>query len=211
MHLCGDRFPRFDETHAGASQRIAAYMQSLILMACIIVLSTGWSQDRVVEYDRHDIGFTQFLDGVQKYAQLHRVAEAHLPALKPTDAPKIVAAHEEALAKMIRDARPTAEQGDIFTEAATTTFRRTIVETFRSASASHARATIQHGNPVGTVSLRVNESYPKRAGFTTVPPTLLLEMPPLPKEITYRIVGRDLVLFDVTANLVVDLLPKALP
>jgi hypothetical protein len=39
----------------------------------------------------------------------------------------------------------------------------------------------------------------------------LQELPPLPEELAYRIVGRDLVLVDSKANLVVDLLHEALP
>jgi hypothetical protein len=35
-------------------------------------------------------------------------------------------------------------------------------------------------------------------------------LPPLPDELQYRIVGRDLVLVDVHANLVVDILREAL-
>lgn len=35
-------------------------------------------------------------------------------------------------------------------------------------------------------------------------------LPPLPAELQYRIVGDDLVLIDVHASLVVDILPRAL-
>jgi hypothetical protein len=47
--------------------------------------------------------------------------------------------------------------------------------------------------------------------FTTVPPTLLLKFPKLPDQVTYRIVGHDLILLDSEANLVVDTIPGSIP
>jgi hypothetical protein len=47
--------------------------------------------------------------------------------------------------------------------------------------------------------------------FTTVPPSLLLKLPKLPDQVAYRIVGRDLILLDVEANLVVDKIPEIIP
>jgi hypothetical protein len=40
-----------------------------------------------------------------------------------------------------------------------------------------------------------------------MPPSLLLNLPELPKELEYRFVGRELVLRDSAANLIVDVLP----
>ena len=45
----------------------------------------------------------------------------------------------------------------------------------------------------------------------STPPTLLANLPKLPAELEYRIVDRELVLLDTKANLIVDLLPNALP
>jgi hypothetical protein len=43
-------------------------------------------------------------------------------------------------------------------------------------------------------------------------PAVILEaLPPLPEELQYRFVGPTLVLLDVHADLVVDILPNALP
>jgi hypothetical protein len=42
-------------------------------------------------------------------------------------------------------------------------------------------------------------------------PGLFLELPELPSELGYALWGRDLVLLDVTARLVLDVLPDALP
>jgi len=38
-----------------------------------------------------------------------------------------------------------------------------------------------------------------------------MNLPQLPKEVEYRIVGRDLILLDVGTNLVVDIAPNVVP
>jgi hypothetical protein len=53
--------------------------------------------------------------------------------------------------------------------------------------------------------------YPPDAPRSTVPPSVLLILPPLPACLHYRFVGRDLVLVDAVAQLIVDILPAAAP
>jgi len=53
--------------------------------------------------------------------------------------------------------------------------------------------------------------YPLDAPRSTVPPSLLLTLPPLPSSLHYRFVRRDLILVDSVAQLVVDILPAAAP
>jgi len=57
----------------------------------------------------------------------------------------------------------------------------------------------------------VNAPYPKNAALATVPPLLLLRLPKLPDGLEYRFMGRDLILHDTTANIVVDILREAAP
>ena len=42
-----------------------------------------------------------------------------------------------------------------------------------------------------------------------VPPCVLAALPELPQELQYRFLGRDLLLVDIGANLIVDILPAA--
>ena len=44
-----------------------------------------------------------------------------------------------------------------------------------------------------------------------MPPTLLRQLPDLPNELAYRIIGRALALQDIKANLIVDFIPNAIP
>ena len=61
------------------------------------------------------------------------------------------------------------------------------------------------------VKLAVNASYPSAAPLSTVPPTVLLTLPILRKEVEYHFVNRDLVLLDVEANLILDFIKNAAP
>ena len=158
-----------------------------------------------------DPGYKEFLARVQKYVNLHKSVESTLPALKPTDKPELIAAHQAALAKKIREARPHAKHGDIFTENTKKAFHRSVREEFWGPHARGARTTIRQGEPLAEVHLRVNQPYPDGVPFTTVPPTLLLKFPKLPDQVAYRIVGHDLILLDVGANLVVDKIPGIIP
>jgi hypothetical protein len=57
----------------------------------------------------------------------------------------------------------------------------------------------------------VNADYPEAAALATVPPLILTRLPRLPDGLEYRFMGRDLILRDTRANLIVDLIPDAVP
>jgi hypothetical protein len=156
-------------------------------------------------------GFKEFVDRVQAYVNLHKSIESSLPALKPTDRPEKIADHQQALVRKVSGARRHAKRGDIFSEEATKAFRRTVYEEFGGPHGHGARTTIRQGEPLKTIHLHVNQPYPDGVPYTTVPPTLLLKFPKLPDQVAYRIVGRDLILLDVEANLVIDRIPDIFP
>ncbi len=64
--------------------------------------------------------------------------------------------------------------------------------------------------PPGTLA-DVNATYPPALPLATFPASLLAALPPLPEDIEYRFVGRHLILRDVKANIIVDVLPNVLP
>ena len=155
--------------------------------------------------------YKEFLNRVQEYVRLHKSIESTLPPLKPTDVPELITAHEQALARKIREARPNAKPGDIFNEDAAEAFRKAARHELHGTAGQQARKTLRQGEPVKQTPLEINQAYPDGLPFTTVPPSLLLKFPKLPPELAYRIVGRDLVLMDVKASLVIDLIKDLLP
>jgi hypothetical protein len=160
---------------------------------------------------RLEAGFGDFLARVDAYAKLHKSVASTLPALKPTPEPELIAAHQQALARRIREARPHAKRGDVFSDQARDAFRHAVREEFHGPHGHRARRTIQQGEPLSNVHLGVNQPYPDGVPYTTLPPTLLLKFPKLPEVVVYRVVGADLVLLDTEANLVVDRIPDIIP
>lgn len=144
-------------------------------------------------------GVAEFLDRVEAYAALHRRLEAPLPPLLPADDPGIIAQRRWQLAAAILKARPDAREGDVFTPGAAA-LRRLVAETLtpRDITLLHEESWPAH-DPV------VNAPLPAGASHA-VPPLLLFRLPPLPEDVEYRIVNADLVLWDIHADLVIDVL-----
>ena len=134
-----------------------------------------------------------------------------LPNQHTTKRQEQIVDRRHTLADDIREARPAAKQGDIFTPESTPEFLKVIRATLQGSNSASVRKTIRQGEPLTGVHLTVNAAYPEHLPRTTVPPTLLLRLPRLPDKLAYRIVGHDFVLQDTEARLVVDLIPGALP
>jgi hypothetical protein len=154
----------------------------------------------------------KFSVSVDGYLTLRKSIEKKLPALKnKEELPEMIAAHQQALARKIREGRPKAKVGDIFTREVREAFRHLIRSVFQDPKTAVVNASVQQKKTVQEVSLQVNGVYPDAVAETTFPSALLQKLPQLPEELAYRVVGRDLVLVDSKANLVVDLFHEALP
>ena len=132
-------------------------------------------------------------------------------AKKPTDSPGKLAQEKQQTAEKTQAARPEAHQGDIFTPQVATYFKKQIEGTLRGPNGDKVRASLRHAEPLPNVQLHVNAKYPRNLPLQSTPPTLLKNLPPLPKELQYRIVGSTLVLYDMSTGLVVDFIPGAVP
>jgi hypothetical protein len=155
--------------------------------------------------------FQDFSLRVQNYVKLQRKVESKLPALKPTDLPEMIAAHQQALARMIREARPNAKAGDIFTPSICEAFRHAIRDVFANSPADKALIPLGRTEPLKEMHLQVNGIYPDAVPYTAVSPALLAKFPKLPDDVAYRIVVRELVLIDVRSSMIVDLAHEVIP
>ncbi len=126
---------------------------------------------------------------VDDYVALHK-KQAVSP--KITDSPQKLADTRHGLASRLRAARAGAKQGDIFTPEIATYFRHQIAATLSGADGAKVRSSLKHAEPVKAIPLHVNARYPRNVPLQSTPPTLLLNLPRLPQELQYRIVGRDL-------------------
>jgi hypothetical protein len=154
---------------------------------------------------------THFDAEVKDYLKIHKKAQAGLSVQKATDSAETMTQRQHLLADNIRAARPDAKQGDLFTPEISQLFMHLIATSLQGSEATKIRASLRHAEPVKALTLRVNEPYPDSIPLQSTPPTVLMNLPDLPKELDYRIVGRTLVLRDVAANLIVDYLPNAIP
>lgn len=147
---------------------------------------------------------------VVDYVKLHKAAEAKLPPLKLTASPEIIANHQHNLAGRIREERQNARQGEIFTTKISEEFHRLIGMVMGGPEAGRIKTSLKAAEPVH-LQLRVNDEYPAGVPLQSMPPTLLQNLPKLPAEVEYRVVGPSLILRDVKANLIVDFIPQAIP
>lgn len=159
----------------------------------------------------------EFEEEVAKYADLHAKLLARLGKPAVADAASALA-EEKALAAAIRAKRATARQGDILAPAVGPLFRRLLAVELKGPDGLPARQAVAEGNPAEDeeegavpVVVRVNGPYAAGASRSTVPASVLLTLPHLPECLHYRFVGRDLILVDSVAQLIVDFLPTAAP
>jgi hypothetical protein len=147
---------------------------------------------------------------IKDYLKLRKQVEGKLPPLKPTVSQEAIAHHEREMAERIRKARRGAVQGAIFAPEIAAEFHRLIGIAMQGTDAGHIRQSLQHAEPV-RLQLRINGSYPSGIPLQSTPPTLLMNLPALPPELDYRVVGNNLVLRDAKANLILDFVPNAIP
>ena len=153
-------------------------------------------------------GLLQFSLRVHDYVETHRRLAAAIEQPLCSDAEELTR-QTVTLAAAIRDARPRAKEGDIFTIAAGEAFRTRIAAMVRRTGFDVAAYLARHRAEREELDVHVFGSLPWRTHVTLMP--IIRELPELPPELEYRFVGRDLVLMDVGANIVVDVLRDALP
>jgi hypothetical protein len=150
-----------------------------------------------------------FDERIAAFMKIHKAAEAEAGRLSATQSSKELDGKEKSLRAAIVAKRAGAAQGDIFTPAIAAEFRRLIAINLKHRSRA-IRESIRSGELVaGTV--HVNDTYPEKVPLETMPPTLLASFPQLPPELDYRFIGSTLVLRDAGENLILDLIPNALP
>jgi hypothetical protein len=112
----------------------------------------------------------------------------------------------------IRAARPDARPGSIFNPAIGALIRTRLQQRLLVCdyAVEDVLAFLNEERAAGAPGPKVNGSFPWMVG-SAMWPTLLAVLPPLPPQLEYRFVDRDLVLIDIEADLVIDVLKNALP
>ena len=153
-----------------------------------------------------------FMAATRDYAQMHRRLERQIGPIEITTSIDQINRMIQQLATAIRADRADAQQGDFFTPALAPELRARINDALLAddfTADDVIRAGRVDGIDYQRVALRVNGTFPWILGAAMFP-CVIQALPELPSELQYRIVGTDLVLIDVHASLIVDILPSAL-
>jgi len=151
----------------------------------------------------------EFKKRIDAYVKVHNDAEGKVPNLKKTDDPKEISDREKALGQTIMTLRAGAQPGEIFAPEYQPYFIKIVQDDFKQRSAADRKAIINE--LPAKMKVDINTIYPTTIPLATFPPALLSKLPDLPPELEYRIVGRSLILRDVKANLIVDILRDVVP
>ena len=147
---------------------------------------------------------------VKAYVKMRERIEGRMPKLSKDSTAEQIEAHKIALQESVRKARTGHKPGNIFTKDIAAYIRKTIRSEFEGQERVELRQTVLEAETQG-VPVRVNYPYPESKELVEMPPTLLLKLPPLPKQLRYRFVGRHMLLVDRENGLIIDHMPDAVP
>jgi len=170
----------------------------------------GWQTDKPVVKKQEKQILAAFDRHVKDYLKQRERVNAKLPALSKGATPEQIDAYQKRFMESLRAMRAGTKPGYIFNRQTAEYFRTIIKTEVPSGDKAEIRKTILEADTKG-VPLKVNYPYPETKELTQIPPTLLLKLPELPKEVKYRYVGRHLLLVDTDNNLIIDYMLDALP
>lgn len=116
----------------------------------------------------------------------------------------------DALAAAIQRARSGAKPGSMLAAPIAVMIKHRIDDVVRRDNLGPVLANIDDDEP-SLKTPAIHLRFPAASQMATMPPSMLAALPPLPKELEYRIVGTYLVLRDVDAALILDFIPAAVP
>jgi hypothetical protein len=203
----------------------ATILALLLAAACSHMRNEHVATPHDEEMDASALG--KFQHEVEEYVELHQELLHRIPNVGPHATPEEMAAHRAKMTKAIMDERRHARPGEIFTRQVEVAFRRLFAFELGRPEHRDWLKELLSGNPKaegvpspedptreeapGAVEVVVNATYDTSAPLSSVPPTLLAKMPRLPEQVRYQFVGRELLLLDAEANVILDFIKDAVP
>ena len=179
-------------------------------MFATILLTAALSAPAITAQPDDERAFQAYRTAVDAYAVLHRDAASALPEGGFCAGPEQLELLRLVLSTQIRILRPDAREGDIFDPDVSEVLRARLSRALADDEDRPALSPSDFDDPEDRpMFLEVNGFFPPESG----PPrwrALFWALPSLPEELEYRFAGRDLVLLDVEARLVVDILRDAI-
>ncbi len=147
---------------------------------------------------------------IKDYLRQRDRVRKKLPKLSKDATAEQIHAYQVSFVEALRAMRAGTKPGYMFQPAFADHIRAIIKDEFKGTERVELRQEVLEADTKG-VPLRVNYPYPDNKELTQIPPTLLLRLPQLPKEVKYRFVGTNMLLVDTDNSLIVDYMTKALP
>jgi len=187
----------------------AAFVGAFVLSAVVLAQPPI---DQGIRTDRDVAALQQWTVNLEGYLVLRDQAMRDVHQPSTFSDPREFLEARWKLAAAIRARRPDARVGDLFSFEVRRTFRKTIARalTDHQIAVNDLIAAITSEIVAGAPAVKVNQPFPWQLG-AAMPRCVLAGLPSLPRELQYRLVGHDLVLIDLDANLVIDILPEAIP
>ena len=155
--------------------------------------------------------FEDFAKRVDNYMKVRKPLADSVGQLDPTKSQAEITARGVGLANALIAARAQAKPGDIFTPEVATILATLIKEEYSRRSEPVQETRDDQQDELPDFVPTVNQVYPTTYPLATFPATLLPLLPPLPEKLEYRVVQHYLVLRDVEANVIIDVMPNAVP
>jgi hypothetical protein len=152
-----------------------------------------------------------FEKNLEAYLALRHAVSTAVPTLTVTGDSATLQRAENELAARLRRAREHARPGEIFTDDVARVLRNEIRQGLRVRGISPTELLATNrwdASRTPARDIRVNARFPWNSGWD-VPPSILEVLPATPDVLEYRLVGHDLLLIDIGADLVVDVLRRA--
>ena len=183
---------------------------AVIFGIVISSLSLVWAADQPADTSGDAAAIRQFDAAIAEYMKLRRSLGREVRGPVKNSSSTQLTDASDAMAASIQRSRRDAKVGSIFGEPVASVIKRRIADAVRTEKLAAALGDIDDEGTAGPAP-KVHLRLPVTAQMATMPPALLQVLPPLPKELEYRILGRYLILRDVDASLILDYIPAAVP
>jgi hypothetical protein len=185
---------------------------AVLYLALAAVLGCSVNKAQETDTSRDARALQDFNARVQNYIKVHRQAEqkfgltVHLKSVRSANE---IIKRQHAMAEHIGALRSKANEGDLFTHEIGAYFARQLDAAYQS-NPEGISASLACVSEIVEQKLKPNDVYPETWDYNMMPPTMLLHIPRLPQELEYRIVNKDLIIRDVEANMIVDVMRNAI-
>lgn len=202
---------RQQKNHNAIFAIAAAAIISLALSMVSATTCLAQTQEGAQVSAKHKQAITTFDQHVKEYVKLREGLENKMPKLPEDSKPEQIEAHKASFQNTVRTARAGAKPGDLFGPDIAEYIRLIIRDEYKGQERKELREKVVVEAETKAVPLRVNYPYPESEELMDMPPTLLLRLPTLPKQVKYRFVGKNLLLVDRENGLILDYMLNAVP